>query len=178
MNKLFCIKDRKYNILIDDTIKRDGKTLYRIVCVKDIGHAKIGERGGYIQKEENLSHEGKCWIFNNSICIDDAKIIDDAIVTGNCLVAENSVVKNKAWVSGRCEILGYASINDSSYISGDCIIADNVVISGKSRVYGKSLLTGEKKYHNIVVLGTDHKDLKIETEVDTTLTTRFYNITN
>ncbi|MDE5977041.1 MAG: hypothetical protein K2G70_01045 [Turicibacter sp.] len=35
-------------------------TLYRIRALRDFGDVKQGDVGGYIEKEENLSHEGYC----------------------------------------------------------------------------------------------------------------------
>lgn len=37
-------------------------TLHRIRAVAEFGLVKIGDLGGWIEKEENLSHEGKAWI--------------------------------------------------------------------------------------------------------------------
>ena len=37
-------------------------TLHRIRAVAEFGLVKIGDLGGWIEKEENLSHEGKAWV--------------------------------------------------------------------------------------------------------------------
>ena len=41
-------------------------TLHRIRAVAEFGLVKIGDLGGWIEKEENLSHEGKAWVWGNA----------------------------------------------------------------------------------------------------------------
>ena len=49
-------------------------TLHRIRAVAEFGLVKIGDLGGWIEKEENLSHEGKAWVWG------DAKVCGNAEV--------------------------------------------------------------------------------------------------
>ena len=49
-------------------------TLHRIRAVAEFGLVKIGDLGGWIEKEENLSHEGKAWVCG------DAKVWGNAEV--------------------------------------------------------------------------------------------------
>ena len=41
-------------------------TLHRIKATVEFGFVKVGELGGWIEKEENLSHEGKAWVWGNA----------------------------------------------------------------------------------------------------------------
>ena len=70
---------KKYE-LTEETFTVFGKTLYRIRAVRDFGSVKTGEFGGYIEKEENLSHFGDAWVYGN------AKVYGDARVYGNAEV--------------------------------------------------------------------------------------------
>ena len=54
--------ERKYELLKDDTIKISHRTLYRIKALRDFGNVKKDELGGYIEKENNLSHNECCWV--------------------------------------------------------------------------------------------------------------------
>lgn len=76
---------KKYE-LTEETLTVSEKTLYRIRAVRDFGFVKTGEFGGYIEKEENLSHFGNAWICG------DAKVFGNARVSGN------------AWFSGNAEV--------------------------------------------------------------------------
>ena len=55
-------------------------TLHRIRAVAEFGLVKVGDLGGWIEKEENLSHEGKAWVWGN------AKVWGNAEVCGNAKV--------------------------------------------------------------------------------------------
>lgn len=70
---------KKYE-LTEETVTVYGKTLYRIRAVRDFGSVKTGEFGGYIEKEENLSHSGNAWIY------DDARVCGNAWVYGDARV--------------------------------------------------------------------------------------------
>ena len=57
---------KKYE-LTEETVIVSGKTLYRIRAVRDFGSVKAGDLGGYIEKEENLSHCGEAWVSDNAM---------------------------------------------------------------------------------------------------------------
>ena len=72
---------KKYK-LTKETKKMNNKTLYRIEALRDFGTVKKGEKGGFVEKEENLSHDGDCWIFGSAIVQDCAVVKHSAIVCG------------------------------------------------------------------------------------------------
>lgn len=81
-----------------DTIVFCGKVLHRIKALRDFGDIRTGDIGGFIEKEENLSHDGDCW------------------------VAENACVYGGAWVDGNTKVFGETRISgrdDLTSISGD-----------------------------------------------------------
>lgn len=49
-------------------------TLHRIRAVAEFGLVKIGDLGGWIEKEENLSHEGKAWVCGDAKVWGNAKV--------------------------------------------------------------------------------------------------------
>ena len=51
--------EKKYR-LTEETINYNLKTLYRIEALKDFGDVKRGDKGGFIESENNLSHYGNC----------------------------------------------------------------------------------------------------------------------
>ena len=55
-------------------------TLHRIRAVAEFGLVKIGDLGGWIEKEENLSHEGKAWGCGDAEVCGDAKVLGNAKV--------------------------------------------------------------------------------------------------
>ncbi|NSD83979.1 hypothetical protein HFN12_14650, partial [Faecalicatena fissicatena] len=89
---------KKYE-LTEETFTVFGKTLYRIRAVRDFGSVKTGEFGGYIEKEENLSHFGNAWIYGDAWVYGDARVFDNAWVYGNARVFGNAWVYGDARVS-------------------------------------------------------------------------------
>ena len=79
-------------------------TLHRIRAVAEFGLVKIGDLGGWIEKEENLSHEGKAWVCG------------DAKVFGNAVVRDNAVVRGDAVVRGNAEVYDEAEIFSARHV--------------------------------------------------------------
>jgi conserved hypothetical protein len=53
------MKEEKKFQLTDSTIY-NSKILYRVQALKDFGDVKAGDKGGWVESEENLSHHGDC----------------------------------------------------------------------------------------------------------------------
>ena len=73
--------EKKYK-LTQEIIDVDGRTLYRIEALKDFNDVKKGDKGGYVEDEENLSQRCNCWIYDNAMVCDDARVYGDAVVCG------------------------------------------------------------------------------------------------
>lgn len=107
--------------------------VHRIKALVDIpGVVKAGQLGGWVEKEENLSHKGTCWIF------------DDATVIGNALVSENAKVFDISSVRDNARVYGNACVKEESYVLENArvfeqaTLSDNAVVVGKCQIYGKS----------------------------------------
>ena len=68
----------------------DSHTLHRIRAVRDFGVVKAGDLGGWIECEENLSHDGYAWVFGEGQVEDNACVTGEARVTGNACVEGNA----------------------------------------------------------------------------------------
>ena len=55
-------------------------TLHRIRATVAFGIVEVGDLGGWIEKEENLSHEGKAWVCGDAKVWGNAKVCGDAEV--------------------------------------------------------------------------------------------------
>ena len=91
-------------------MKWKGHILHRIEALKDFGIVKAGDKGGWIEKEENLSQYGDCWVYDMSKVYDSAKVYDDAIVYGNARVFGNAEVFGNALVCSNAEVFGNAKV--------------------------------------------------------------------
>ena len=54
------------------TLHGEDITLCRIKALRDFGAVKKGNLGGWIESEDNLSHDGKCWVSGNARVFDNA----------------------------------------------------------------------------------------------------------
>ncbi|HDZ6747577.1 TPA: hypothetical protein RS749_002561, partial [Mannheimia haemolytica] len=86
---------KKYELLQNDTINHNGRTLYRIKAITTFGTVFAGTLGGYIEKESNLKHLGNAWVY------DSAKVYDNAEVWGSAKVYDNAKVRSFAVLSER-----------------------------------------------------------------------------
>ena len=115
----------------------DRYTLYRIRAVKDFSDVKAGDLGGWIESEDNLSHEGDCWVY------EDAWVWCGARVYGN------------ARVSGAAEVLGCAQIYGNAMVCKNARILENVHIFGNAHVSGKTQLDGTARISGDAWISTD-----------------------
>lgn len=125
---------KKYEILKDQPIEINGKTLYPIKALKDFGNVKAGEPGGYIEKETNLSHLGNCWVREQACVYGDANVAENAQICGKAHVFGRAVIRGNvrvfqnAWVSGYTHVYGDAEICGDTYLSSHAHIGLNAVI--------------------------------------------------
>ena len=68
----------------------------RIEALIDFGDVKKGDKGGFIEKEENLSHDGEAWVYGDAEVCGDAKVYGNAEVCGNAEVWGNAEVYGDA----------------------------------------------------------------------------------
>lgn len=131
---------KKYE-LTNEYITYLGKKLYRIKALKNFGNVKIGELGGYIEKEDNLSQYDNAWVYGKAIVKDnamvcgDARVYGDAVVKDNAIVGGNAIVKDKTWVCGNARIKGNAWIeSNADYLNISSLDSYNSYITfAKSR---------------------------------------------
>ena len=118
---------KKYK-LTDETINVGGKKLCRIEALKDFGDVKKGDKGGFIEDEHNLSHDGNSWVYGN------------ARVYGNAWVCGNARVCGNAWVFGNACVCGDARVCDNAKIENksDYIVFKNWWSSGRYFTWTRS----------------------------------------
>lgn len=160
--------NKKYELLKDDTIEVEGHTLHRIRLLKDLGHVKAGTLGGYIEKEDNLSHSGECWVANEAKVYGDASVKENAIVRdyvhvyGESQVMHNAIVEGHARVFGNGTVFDNATVKDNGSVfdrgsvHGFAIVQDNATISENARVCSKAIVKDYAKVcgHIMVSQGT------------------------
>ena len=85
---------KKFKLTSEFIVDISGVKLFRIKALIEFGNVKAGDLGGYIEKEENLSHMGNAWVSGNAQVFGDARVFGNAWVSGD------------AWVSGNAQVSG------------------------------------------------------------------------
>ena len=119
--------EKKYK-LTDEILEIGGHVLHRIKALRDFGNVKKGDIGGWIECEDNLSHDDDCWVKGN------------AEVYGNAKVLGNAKVYGYAEVNGYAEVYGNAEVNDNAKVLG------NAEVYGNARVCGKAVIKSKSDY--------------------------------
>ena len=157
-------ENKKFKLIYKDKIVlENNKTLYRIISLKNFAGIKVGEVGGYVEREGNLSQKDNCWIYGDAMVFDDAyvkdnaSVCDSAVVNGMACVSgkamvyakahvyENAKVYDYAKVGGSATVSGFASIRDQAEIAGTASISGNANIFGRADVYYNPIISGEAK---------------------------------
>lgn len=63
--------------LTEETIEHAGRKLHRIECIEPFDNVKVGDKGGWIESETNLSQTDRCWVYDNArVCGIESKSLE------------------------------------------------------------------------------------------------------
>ena len=134
--------NEKYKLLTDDTVDFFGRTLYRIEALKDFSNVLKGEKGGYIENENNLESFGDAWVSGDAWVYGNAKVFDDAEVYGNAMVYDDTKVFENAQVSGNARVYENAQVSGNARVFGDARLSGNSLVCGDAHTDNiKALIT-------------------------------------
>lgn len=157
---------RKYDFIGEPKLF-NGHKLHHIIALRDFSDVKEGDCGGWIEKKSNLSHSGKCWVYNGAKVMDNAKVMHDAAIYDTATIANEGKVYGKAQICDTARVLEHGNVGGNAImygnslcteygsIKGDAHITDNATVmefahvEGKARlyrncmIYGSALVTGD-----------------------------------
>ena len=138
----------KYEILMDkeNTIEWKGHTLHRIRALRDFGDIRKGDIGGFVENENNLSHKGNCWIY------DDAKAMDDSIMYDNSRICDKSELHDDSRMYNYTRMYDYSELHNNSIMNDDSEMHDISKMYGNSIMYDYSEMYGDSELNNQVKL--------------------------
>ena len=100
-------------------------TLHRIQALKSFGDVKEGDLGGWIEKEENLSHDGNAWVYDDAEGRGNARVCGDAKVCGDAEIKSSDKI---LWVgpagSRNSTTTFFAGKDQKIYVSCGCFSGD------------------------------------------------------
>lgn len=115
---------KKYE-LTAETKEIGGKILHRIRALIDIPEhdVKVGDLGGWIEAERNLSQKGAALVTGKACVTDSVCVTDSALVTGSACVTDSACVMDEARVTGKARVFGNALVRGNALVmkSSDCI---------------------------------------------------------
>ena len=115
--------NKKFRLDETDRKMEYGRTFYRIVALKDFADVKAGDKGGYVESEDNLSHDGNAWVYNNAkvwgkaFVFGDAKVSGLSQIFGDAKVGDRARVEDFAHISGSVSVLDSALVNKNVHIT-------------------------------------------------------------
>ena len=132
---------KKYK-LTEETINVDGRTLYRIEALKDFNDVKKGDKGGFIENENNLTQYGKCWVYDNAEVSGYAIVHNNATVRGNAKVSGNAIIHEDAKVYGDAKVSGNAMVFDNAEIYDNAEVYSGTMVYENAKIYGNAKVSG------------------------------------
>lgn len=139
----------------------DGARLYRVVALRAFGNVEAGQRGGYIESEDNLSHQGNCWVAGKHTMVrQQARLNDDALacdyvdISGNAQLYDQALACGHADITGDvkmydettadgyCRLFGHFEMRDRSHAGGRSIGCQLASMRDRTRIYGECMLAG------------------------------------
>ena len=130
---------RKYEMTAN-TKMYFGRKLYQIRALVNFEDIKAGDLGGYIEKEENLSHNGYAWVSNNAYVFGNALVYGNARVFDNVLIYGNAEVYGNARIYGNAFVFDNAQIYNNALVHGGAWIFNNALVYGDAEIYGDAMI--------------------------------------
>lgn len=146
--------DKKYE-LTNETITIDDHVLHQIRALIDFAEVKAGELGGFIESEDNLSHDGHAWVHPVAYAYGNARVHGDARICGHAAVSGNAEVFGNAYVIGHAHVLGDAHVYGNGYVSGSAYIYGESQIYDHAHVFGDARIYGTAHVHGNVHVSGD-----------------------
>jgi len=119
---------KKYELIEGSEILVTGNPMYRIralINIKDF--VRAGDLGGYVESEENLSHDGDAWVADAAAAFGGARVYEDACLFSNAWLYGKAQAYGNASVGGEARVYGCAKICGKAYVSGDALIRDGLI---------------------------------------------------
>ncbi|WP_375652354.1 MULTISPECIES: hypothetical protein [unclassified Bartonella] len=148
--------EKKYE-LTDEKTEVNDKTLRRIRALRDLGDVKKGDLGGFIENEDNLSHDGNCWVGDDAKVYGYAKVFGDAYIDNIADIYENACVFANAQIYENAQVSGGAFINGNAKIYDSPLISIRAKVGGNAKIYGYAFIHGNAEIINDEIITTGER---------------------
>ena len=118
------------------------RTVYRIKALRDFADVKAGQLGGWVEKETNLSQEGNCFIYDDAVVAENARLSGNAVAKKHSQIFGNSVVMGSSQILDNGVVCDDAVIKDKAIVKETAMVRDNAVVGSKAMVSGRAIVRG------------------------------------
>lgn len=146
--------DKKYEFTGEEKVV-DNHTLHRVRALRNFGVVKAGDLGGWIESEDNLSHDGYAWVYGESQVEDNAFVEGNAFVGDAAWVYGNARVEGNTFVGGDARVGGYALVTGNAFVVGDARVAGNARVGGNALVSDAAWVFGRSQVEGNAYVGGD-----------------------
>lgn len=134
-------KNKKY-ILTEETKIWRGHILHRIQAVRDFGDVRRGDKRGWVESENNLSHNGLCWVYDEAIATEESEVCGNAQLSSFAVVYGHAKIFGNSQVYGQAEIYEYSEIFDGAKVFNKARVYGHAKVFGNAKIYGNAKVFG------------------------------------
>jgi hypothetical protein len=147
---------RKFEFTSEQKVITHTTSVRRIRALIDIPGigVKVGDLGGFIMSNENLSHEGDCWVFDDAVVHGlFTRITGNARIYGHAVVESGSMIANGVVVADHAHVIQGDIQGESIFIRGEVVLESSiikgtsVVLEGKAKISNIKLKDTVKQIH-------------------------------
>ncbi|MEX3021087.1 YdcK family protein [Kluyvera sp. STS39-E] len=148
MNKYRLSEDTR-TVQIGEPGAKEKRVVRQIIALRDFADVTAGMRGGWLEDEQALSHDGDCWIYDeNSLVYAGARVEGNARVTQPCEISHHAQISGNAWVdasrvSHHARLSGQVALQ-ASQVHGVCHLFGHARIGEHSQIIGAKGFTAER----------------------------------
>lgn len=132
--------NKKYELVDVDNMYHNGRKLYRVRAIRDFYNISEGDIGGFVESEENLSHSGNCWVYDNAYVVDNGKVYDDAKILDDAWIYDNAEVYGNAIVRMHASVYGHAKVYDNAHVFDRANVYQTARVCNDAEVFGNAKL--------------------------------------
>ena len=155
--------EKHFKLTEETKVNKAGVKLHRIMATRDSRHAKAGQLGGFIEKEENLDSEA--WVDGYAEVWGEAFVYCFAYVGGLACVYGHARVYGYARVYGKAQIYGHACVgvdarvydnahvHEKAYVGGQAEVHEEADVYGIAKVKGEAEVTGHARVFGWAEIG-------------------------
>ena len=132
--------DKHFKLTKETKVNKAGVKLHRIMATRDSRHAKAGQLGGFIEKEENLG--GEAWVDGYAEVWGEALVFCHAYVGGLACVYGKAHIGDYACVGKDARVYDNACVGGMAYVGGQAEVYERAEVYGIARIEGEAEVTG------------------------------------